>query len=382
MKASGLIRSPTAIQGRIRRSSHRFGVWACFLIMASMPPVLSGEAAAQSGAELYRSGCAACHGDDGRGAPRTVVGFDTPLPDFTDCAFTTSEADVDWNAVVHAGGPVRALNRNMPAFGEALSTEQIQRVIEHIRGFCTSPAWPHGNLNLPRPLVTEKAFPENEAFARLSFPYSGFVETRFVFEARLGPRSQIELAVPFNVNHAFGGWQRGLGDAAVGFKHVLWHSHGTGSILSAGSDMTFPTGKEMLGLGNRLTVFEPFVVYSQTLPADGFVHMQAGFEAPLNLSVNKDIYWRGAIGKTFVEGQWGRAWSPLVEILAAREVEYDARTWWDVLPQLQVTLSRRQHLSASAGVRLPVNLPRRARPSLMFYLLWDWFDGGPFEGWR
>src|SRR5687768_8710898 len=168
MNASGLIRSPTAIQGRIRRSPHRFGVWACFLVMASMQPVLSGEAAAQSGAELYRSACAACHGEDGRGAPRTVVGFDTPLPDFTDCAFTTSEADVDWNAVVHTGGPVRALDPNMPAFGEALSTEQIQRVIEHIRGFCTSRAWPHGNLNLPRPLVTEKAFPENEGFARLS----------------------------------------------------------------------------------------------------------------------------------------------------------------------------------------------------------------------
>jgi hypothetical protein len=52
-----------------------------------------------------------------------------------------------------------------------------------------------------------------------------------------------------------------------------------------------------------------------------------------------------------------------------------------VLPQMQVTLSRRQHIAASAGIRLPVNLPRGDR-ALFAYLLWDWFDGGPFEGWR
>ncbi|HUG43948.1 MAG TPA: c-type cytochrome [Acidobacteriota bacterium] len=39
----------------------------------------------QTGEALYRAACAACHGSDGRGAPRERVGFDIPLPDFTAC---------------------------------------------------------------------------------------------------------------------------------------------------------------------------------------------------------------------------------------------------------------------------------------------------------
>ena len=46
----------------------------------------------ECGRELYRMSCAACHGPDGRGAPVSMVGFDTPLPDFTDCNFSTREA--------------------------------------------------------------------------------------------------------------------------------------------------------------------------------------------------------------------------------------------------------------------------------------------------
>jgi hypothetical protein len=46
-----------------------------------------------------------------------------------------------------------------------------------------------------------------------------------------------------------------------------------------------------------------------------------------------------------------------------------------------VTLSRRQHIMASFGVRVPAN-NRAGRPvQVMFYLLWDWFDGGLREGW-
>jgi hypothetical protein len=94
-------------------------------IGAMLGSVLSIAVEARQGAtpdrDLYLNACAACHGADGRGRPKSVVGFDTPLPDLTECSFATPEADADWLAVAHSGGPIRAFDRRMPAFGEALS---------------------------------------------------------------------------------------------------------------------------------------------------------------------------------------------------------------------------------------------------------------------
>lgn len=338
---------------------------------------------AKTGADLYQWACAACHGPDGRGAPRSVVGFDTPLPDFSECSFTTSEPDVDWTAVIHLGGTARALDRRMPAFGEALSDDEIERIVDHLRGFCTDPAWPPADLNLPRPLVTEKAFPENEAFVTTAvIPDMDSIQTRFVYEHRLGARSQYEVVVPFNLQYVSGRWNRGLGDIALGFKHVVFDSLGRGAILSAGSEVTFPTGKEAEGLGRRLTVFEPFGTFGQILSHDAFLHLQAGFEFPLNVdTADNEFYWRAAVGKTFTRGRWGRTWSPMVEVLGARELASDEPAQWALLPEIQVTLSRRQHVMVNGGVRFPLNAPAGRSPTVIMYLLWDWFDGGLFSGW-
>jgi hypothetical protein len=35
----------------------------------------------------------------------------------------------------------------------------------------------------------------------------------------------------------------------------------------------------------------------------------------------------------------------------------------------------------NGGVRVPVNNRGGRSPTLIFYFLWDWFDGGLFEGW-
>ena len=81
------------------------------------------------------------------------------------------------------------------------------------------------------------------------------------------------------------------------------------------------------------------------------------------------------------ENGLGRLWSPMVELLADRELATGEKVNWDVLPQLQVTLSRRQHIRANIGVRFPVNNTGSRSTQLVFYLLWDWFDGGLRDGW-
>ena len=78
---------------------------------------------------------------------------------------------------------------------------------------------------------------------------------------------------------------------------------------------------------------------------------------------------------------FGRSFSPIVELIGDRELATGAVTEWDWIPQMQVSLSRRQHILASVGVKLPLT-ERSLRPrTLVAYLLWDWFDGGFFSGW-
>lgn len=353
---------------------------------AQTPPQLAnGVPISQaSGEDIYRGACAGCHASDGKGNPRSVVGFETALPDFTDCSFASPEAELDWVAVVANGGPIRALDRKMPAFGDLLTLEQITRVVDYVRNFCSDESWPRGELNLPRALVTEKAFPENEAVVTTTLSRDpGSMSNEFLYERRIGARSQYEIVVPFNLQRrdAATGWNRGLGDIEVAFKHVMFHSSRTGSIFSIGSDLILPTGKETLGLGGGRTVIEPFAAFGQILPKAGFLQFQAGFERPITRQeATTEGFWRTAAGKTFTQG-WGRAWSPMVEVLGAREFESGARTEWDVIPQIQVTLSTRQHVMLNAGFRFPVNDRHERNKAFMVYLLWDWFDGGLFSSW-
>jgi mono/diheme cytochrome c family protein len=346
------------------------------LVGAQTPSTTPGRA-------RYQQACAACHGTDGRGVQQPTLGFDTPVPDFTDCSFVTVEPDEDWLAVSHDGGPARAFDRRMPAFGEAMTTAELQETLDYIRGFCTDTAWPRGELNLPRALVTEKAFPENEFVwtTTVAASGSGLVGNELLYEKRFGARAQIEVVVPVLARDV-GGWQRGLGDVAVALKHATYHNAARGHILSLVGEVVLPTGKESVGLGKGVTVFEPFVTFGQILPAGAFVQAQAGFELPADTDrAEREAFWRAAVGKTYTQGRFGRAWSPMVELLAARELDAGASTHWDVVPQMQVTLNRRQHLMINAGVRIPINARTGRSTQVIAYFLWDWFDGGLTDGW-
>lgn len=340
---------------------------------------------AKSGEELYRVACAACHGADGKGNPQSVVGFDTPLPDFTNCSFATPEPDADWLAVAHDGGPVRAFDRRMPAFGQALSENALLKVIGHLRSFCESRSWPRGELNLPRPLITEKAFPENETILSVSIAggESAAVGNALIYEQRLGSRSQFELAVPVEFQKGGDSWRRGLGDVAFAFKHALFHSLDSGTIVSIAGEATLPTGKESVGFGKGVMIFEPFLAVGQILPSDGFVQVQAGIELPADSEkAEKEAFLRAAIGKTFISGRFGRSWSPMVEFAAARELVDLQKTQWEVAPQMQVSLSKRQHILFSAGLQIPLTGRHERSVQVLTYVLWDWFDGSFFDGWR
>ena len=365
-----------------------FAIFIGGLLTLDTTPASAQAAIATStrnGEELYRSGCATCHGPDGKGAVRAQLGFDNDLPDFTDCTFSTPEADSDWLAIIHQGGTVRAFSRRMPAFEDLLTDADIERLVGYLRTFCTNRTWPPGDLNLPRPLFTEKAFPENEALltTNITSGTDATVENGFLYEHRIGARSQYEVNVPITVQSQDGAWTNGLGDVTVAFKHVLFHDLGKGAILSAGAEALLPTGSEERGLGKGVTIFEPFVAFGKILPSDGFLQVHTGIELPTDTTKSaREAFARLALGKSFTQGAWGRSWSPMVELLVAHESGSDEPTLWDLAPQMQVTLSRRQHIMISGGIKIPLNERSDRGVEVATYFLWDWFDGGLFDGWR
>lgn len=360
---------------------------------AQMPAPLPGGEGEPRGQDLYRAACTRCHGADGRGAEPSTVAFSEELPDFTYCSFATREPDSDWVAVAHDGGPVRGFSRMMPAFGEALTVEQIQAAIEHIRGFCPNRGWPRGELNFPRPLITEKAFPEDEFIleSAIAVQGPGSVGNQIVYERRFGARNQVELTLPFGWRRgeppaeqpgAQGEWVGGIGDIAIAVKRAMWHSLGSGSILSLTGEFILPTGNEEDGLGRGTVAFEPFLTYGQALPASTFFQFQGGVELPFDRDrAENEAFWRGVLGGSLAQGRWGRSWSPMVEVLAKRELVSGESTHWDLLPQLQATLNTRQHVMMNVGVRIPLDDTKARKTEVLFYFLWEWFDGGLFDGW-
>jgi mono/diheme cytochrome c family protein len=338
----------------------------------------------RTGQDIYNATCITCHAADGTGSPKAVVGFDAALPDFTDCAFASAEADLDWYSVVHEGSPIRGLGTHMPAFGDALTPDDIRLAVSHVQSFCTDRSWPRGDLNLPRAFFTEKAFPENEAVwsTSLTRGTAASMGNTFLYERRLGSRGQVEVSAPVDLQKGGSGWMRGLGDVAFGYKRVVHSNLETGRIASAGAELILPTGKEAIGLGNGHAVFEPFVLFGQLLPRNSYVQVHAGVEFPTDTTEGtRETFLRTAAGTTFFGDRgFGRAWSPQVEFLMAKPQGQDLEL--DLVPELQITLSKLQHVAIAVGVRVPLTERDSRSAQGLFYLLWDWYDGGFFEFWK
>jgi hypothetical protein len=350
---------------------------------AKIPDVTNGE-------KIYKGGCIACHGANGKGAPPAITVFKRPdtFPDFTDCAGTTPEPNGNWKAVIVHGGPSRGLSQIMPAFGDLLTDDEINNVIAYMRGFCKNTHhFPLGELNLPRALVTEKAFPENEIVISTAASASGaptwttdVIDERTIIDAR----TQLETDVPVNYADQAHNWTEGLGDITLGLKREMFSSLRTGSILSLQGGILLPTGDRKRGFGAGTTQFEPFAAFDQLFKENTFLQTQLGADLPVDTSVApRSMFWRATVGQAMApDHMLGRLFSPMVEFLAVRDFRPGASTDWDVLPEMQITVSRRQHVRVGFGVREPFTNTSGRTPQVLFYLLWDRADGKLWEGWR
>jgi mono/diheme cytochrome c family protein len=359
------------------------------VFVKTIPAQSTGAAKLKTGKEIFEAGCAGCHGRDGKGAPESTTVFERPetFPDFTRCDQTTPEDDRTWKSIIRDGGPSRGFAQIMPSFSEALTSEQMDAVIGYMRGFCKDAGWARGELNLPRALATEKAYPEDEVVITTTLNAQGTpgVLNEIAYEKRFGMKNQIEVSLPVDFERPERGlWYGGVGDIGIGVKRVLFSTLRTGSILSLQGEAIFPTGNLTHRLGSGVTTFETFAAYGQLLPWKSFVQVQGGAELPIDTAKSPQaVFLRTALGKSFNQtGGLGRMWSPMVELLADRDLETGAGTNWDVMPEFQVTLSRRQHIRFDVGLRIPATNTSGRQKQVLFYLLLDRADGKVLEGWK
>lgn len=238
-------------------------------------------------------------------------------------------------------------------------------------------------LNVPRALVTEKAFPENEFVFSAAANATGAPgwTTDIIHEQAFAERNELEIDLP--VNYAVQGRQhtRGVGDLAIAFKRELFSSLRTGSIFSLQGGVLLPTGSSSLGFGAGTATFEPFAAYDQLIGSTTFVQFQLGGNITVDGSkAPRSLYFRTALGHSMAPDHLlGRLSSPMIEILGSRDYSSGADTEMDVLPEMQLALSRSRHISANIGVREPFTNTESRHPQVVFYVLWDWAEGRSSE---
>jgi hypothetical protein len=349
------------------------------LVVCALPcrPVEAGI----PGPEIYAEACATCHGQDGRGAPEGTR-VTVPLPNFTDCVTVTAETTANWVGLVREGGRFLGLSDQMPAFGDALTDTEILAVIGYIRSFCKSTQYPLGDLNYPRPIFVEKAFPEDEGvftFQYQSASLEKITSWEAAIEKRIGPRGQVEVSLPGAVvDSNEGGSTSGMGDLGLSYKQALLADPGWKTIVSARLALTLPTGEHSSGLGSGTTVVSPQLLSGHAL---GPFVLQTEIAADLpgdtaradrQMSYGLAFQYRfGPYKKTLVTG---------VEFQQTQAIDSAVQASTVLGPTLYVPLSRRGHVALSAGAQLPVAGTRPYNWLIGSFLLWDFADG-PFWAW-
>ena len=318
--------------------------------------------------EMFDAFCAVCHGEDGSGQVENPA-IDSEPMDFTDCAVATPEPDGDWELVITHGGLAAGLSSEMPSYGDALTGGQIQALIGYIRGFCTEPGWPIGTLNFPRPIFTEKAFPENEFLVLPEFSDGADDVTAFglraIYERRLGRRGHIEVRFPFESVSAAGERRSGLGDVKLAGKYVVNTDRAMTRITTVGLEVSLPTGDEDDGLGHGTAVVEPYLAFGTTL-GEVYLQTQLKVESPVSDPVSDaELGYNVYVG--FDLSEFLSTWTLGLEL---NGVDRNLA----LTPQLRKGLTRTGAIAVAGGVQIPLNHRDIHRVRWVGYFLWEYLD--------
>lgn len=312
---------------------------------------------------MWGAWCARCHAEDGSGKITEPTVSVAPM-DFTDCRVTTPEPDADWERAIAKGGPGVGLSPQMPGFEDSLTAEQIAGFVSHIRTFCKDTRWPSGNNNFPRPIITEKAFPENEFLILPAIGHDRDIEFVAVYERRLGKRSMIEAAIPA-LSMPGEPRSQGIGDLEVSFKHAVFASSTRPRIVSLGLEAVLPNGDEEKGLGHGTVIFEPFVSAGAML-GNWYAQGQFKVELPIDrVKAQPAVVYNAYLGRDTSAAP--NTWTLGVELNGENHE-------LALTPQVRKGLTGTGALAASIGAMLPLNERAERGVRWVGYLLWEFLE--------
>jgi len=338
-----------------------WGRWAIPWILGVMTLVLVVRAYGQIGENpargqaVFSNACAFCHGADGKGNGPIAATLAVKPANFTDCRITAEDSVEVAEGTIREGGPYQGLSNKMPSFKFVLTEEEIADVASYIKTFCNNPDWVPGELNLPRPLMTDKAYPEQEAIfgARFGRGQENATELFGDVEYRLNGLTSVELGFNYTDIHPEGGQsESGLGDTDIAINRVVAFSRTDLWLASVGLELSLPTGSKSRGLGTGEVVWEPFVRagwdWHQVVIQGNVI-----LEFPQKTAdVNSLIAYDVAVGRYFQPDPRLQI-TPMVEFNSETSLVGSAMgdTKSAILPQLRVNWLR---WSAGVGVQVPI----------------------------
>jgi len=110
---------------------------SCLMIAAAAVALLATSANAEADKKverLFKSKCASCHGQDGKG--QTEKGKKLKLPDMTSADFKAKKED-EMRKAITEGIKIEkdGIKKEMDSFKDELKPEQIDSLIEYVKAF-------------------------------------------------------------------------------------------------------------------------------------------------------------------------------------------------------------------------------------------------------
>jgi len=307
------------------------------------------------GARVFGKNCVICHGNTAKGDGVMAKSLPVQPANLTDCRRTAEDPIEVLEGTIRHGGTYTGLSSVMPAWGKKLSDQEISDVAAYVKTLCTKKDWLTGDFNFPRPLVTGKAFPEQEVIFGGKYG-QGEVDqssTSLALEYRLDGLTNMEVSTSVRrTNAAAESGHSGIGDTSISMKRVLTYSYESNYLITAGIKAQFPTGNEDFGLGAGEIIWQPSL-RAGIRRGDIVTQIDTRVTIPAESSdINTRLRYNMALAYVFQP-------DPRLEVVPILELTnetrlngpQDGRTTRTVVPQFRIKWLQ---YSAGFGVQIPL----------------------------